>query len=189
VKRLASGKFRVVAFLGLAPITGRPIQLSRTFDTEHEAVAFRDTLLRDPAQFLEKLRERLQIAAIPLPPGGPLEQMYSVRGRRVILDADLARLLGTRTRVLNQAVSRNRQRFPEDFAFHLTKDEVVGLRSLGATAQPEHGGRRTLPRVFTDLGLVMAAAVIRSSAAVGLNIEVVRTVCAAGRVPGQAPLN
>jgi hypothetical protein len=86
VKHLASGRFRVTAFLGLAPITGKPIQLSRTFDTEDEAIAFRDTLLRDPAQFLENLRKRLQIAAIPLPPGGPLEQMYSVRGLRVILE-------------------------------------------------------------------------------------------------------
>jgi hypothetical protein len=112
--------------------------------------------------------------------------MYLVRGQHVMLDADVAKMFGTRTGWLNQTVSRHRQRFPEDFAFRLTPDEVAGLRSLGAVKPPGQGGRQSLPRVFTELGLLMVSAVLKSSAAAKLNIEIVRTVCAAGWTPGLA---
>jgi hypothetical protein len=104
-----------------------------------------------------------------------------------MLDADAAKLFGTGTGRLNEAVSRNRHRFPEDFAFRLSPDEVAALRSIGALKPPGHGGRRALPRVFTDLGLLMLGGILNSPRAVKLNIEVVRAVCAASRASESLP--
>jgi hypothetical protein len=98
-----------------------------------------------------------------------------------MLDADVAKLFGIRTGWLNQAVTRNRERFPEDFAFHLNSDEISGFRSLGAVKRPGQGGRRKFPRVFTDLGLLMVGAILKSPLAVKLNIEVVRTLFSASQ--------
>jgi hypothetical protein len=106
-------------------------------------------------------------------------RIYLIRGQRVMLDADVAQIFGTRTGILNQAVSRNRRRFPDDFAFRLTSTEIARLRDLGAVEPARRGGRRTLPRVFTDCGLLMVAAILKSPRAVKLNMEVVRTVNAA----------
>ncbi len=96
-----------------------------------------------------------------------------IRGRRVMLDADLARIYGVSTKVLNQAVKRNRQRFPKDFMFRLTKDEkkkVVThcdhLRYLRFSP--------TLPWVFTEHGAVMLASLLNSPVAVAASIQVVR---------------
>jgi hypothetical protein len=183
LERRPSGKFRIVVFLGPHPITGKPLRLSRTFDTEHEALSFRDALLEQPASILESLRHRLRVAALPELPGYPERRIYLIRGQHVMLDADVAQLFGTRTGWLNQAVSRHRQRFPDDFAFHLTPDEVALLRYLGAVKPPGQGGRRTLPRVFTDLGLLMVAAILKSPAAVKLNLEVIRAINAASQIP------
>jgi hypothetical protein len=131
--------------------------------------------------FIVRLRHQLQVAALPSSPGYPERRIYLVRGQTVMLDADVAELFGTQTNRVNQAVSRNQERFPEDIAFRLTPDEVAGLRSLGALKPPEHGGRRTIPRVFTDFGVLMLAAVLKSPTAVKLNIEVARALCAGCR--------
>lgn len=97
----------------------------------------------------------------------------TVRGLRVNLDADLARLYGVETKVLNQAVKRNRARFPDDFSFQLTAEEVVNLKSQSVTSR-SHGGTRKRPYVFTEHGALMAAQVLRSDAAAEMSIFVVR---------------
>jgi len=108
----------------------------------------------------------------------PIEgQIYTLRGKRVMLDADLARLYGVTTKRLNEQVRRNADRFPEDFAFSLTNEEVANLRSQIATSSEvprDHGGRRYRPRVFTEHGAIMAASVLNSSRAVEVSVFVVR---------------
>src|SRR5437868_1268620 len=78
-----------------------------------------------------------------------------VRGQRVMLDSDLARLYGVTTAALNQAVRRNAERFPNDFAFQLTQQEFTNLISQSVTSSGEYGGRRKLPWVFTEHGVAM----------------------------------
>ena len=106
--------------------------------------------------------------------------IYSVRGRKVIIDADLARLYGVTTAALNQAVRRNAGRFPEDFAFRLTpaeRSEVITncdhLKMIKYS--------RTLPLVFTEHGAVMAASVLNSDDAVRTSVLVVRAFVAMRR--------
>jgi ORF6N domain len=101
-------------------------------------------------------------------------QIYIVRGQRVMLDTDLAKLYGVPTKVLNQAVRRNAKRFPDDFAFPLKQQEVTDLRSQIVTSSLAHGGRRYLPWVFTEQGVAMLSSVLRSPTAVQVNIEIMR---------------
>jgi len=105
----------------------------------------------------------------------PIERVESVisliRGEKVILDVDLARLYGVTTSRLNEQVRRNRQRFPEDFVFQLTAEESAILRSQIATSK-SRGGRRYLPYAFTEHGAIMAANVLNSTRAV--SVQVVR---------------
>jgi len=96
------------------------------------------------------------------------------RDQRVILDADLARLYGIPTFRLNEAVKRNRDRFPDDFLFQLTKGELDALTSQIAISNKGRGGRRTLPYAFTEHGAVMAANILNSRRAVQMSIFVVR---------------
>jgi hypothetical protein len=95
-----------------------------------------------------------------------------VRGMRVMLDADLAALYGVQTRRLNEQVRRNRDRFPEDFIFELTAEELANLKSQSATSS--WGGRRKLPLAFTEHGAMMAATVLSTQRAVEVSIYVVR---------------
>lgn len=97
-----------------------------------------------------------------------------VRGQRVILDRDLAALYAVPTFRFNEAVKRNRKRFPDDFMFQLTADEVAVLTSHFAMSKPGRGGRRTLPYAFTEHGAVMAANILRSDRAVQMSVFVVR---------------
>jgi len=87
-------------------------------------------------------------------------RIYLVRGRKVLFDFDLADMYGVETRILNQAVSRNLERFPSDFMFQLTQQEVRNLRSQIVTSR--WGGRRYLPRAFTQEGVAMLSGVLRS---------------------------
>ena len=100
--------------------------------------------------------------------------IHVVRGRRVMLDADLAVLYGVATRRLNEQVKRNRGRFPEDFMFRLLPEEAVSLKSQFATSSGGWGGRRKLPNVFTEHGAVMLASVLNSATAVDSSVHVVR---------------
>jgi hypothetical protein len=111
--------------------------------------------------------------------------ILTVRGQKVILDADLARIYGVPTKRLNEQVRRNADRFPLDFAFVLTDQEVANLKSQFATSSLElnrsqfatgstHGGRRKLPTAFTEHGAIMAANVLRSKQAIQMSVFVVR---------------
>ena len=97
-----------------------------------------------------------------------------LRGQRVILDADLARLYGVTTGRLNQQVRRNPDRFPTDFVFDLREDEFDNLMLQNATSSSGHGGRRKLPMAFTEHGALMAASVLNSPRAVEVSVYVVR---------------
>lgn len=101
-------------------------------------------------------------------------RIFTIRGQRVILDADLARLYGVTTSRLNEAVKRNVERFPEDFRFHLTEVEVALLTSQIAISKPGRGGRRTRPWAFNEHGCLMAATVLNSERAVEMSIYIIR---------------
>jgi hypothetical protein len=103
-------------------------------------------------------------------------RIATVRGQRVIVDADLAALYGVETKRFNEAVKRNLAKFPEDFMFALTADEWAALRSQFATSNEQggRGGRRYAPRVFTEHGALMAATILNSPRAVEVSVYVVR---------------
>ena len=99
----------------------------------------------------------------------------TIRGQKVILDVDLARIYGVTTKRLNEQVKRNAKRFPPDFLFQLTADEADSLRSQIATLKSGRGQhRKFLPYAFTENGAVMAANVLNSPAAVRMSVFVVR---------------
>jgi predicted amino acid-binding ACT domain protein len=119
----------------------------------------------------------------------PIEQIdgmiHTVRGTRVILDSDLARIYGVPTFRFNEAIKRNRHRFPPDFMFQLTREEFNSLKSQIAMSKRQkslqiamsktgRGGRRTLPYAFTEHGALQAANVLRSSRAVEMSVFVIR---------------
>ena len=97
-----------------------------------------------------------------------------IRGQKVMLDADLARLYGVSTKAFNQAMRRNKDRFPPDFAFQLTDQEFHSLRSQFVTSNGR-GGRRYRPYAFTEQGVAMLSSVLQSKRAVQVNIEIMRT--------------
>jgi hypothetical protein len=110
--------------------------------------------------------------------------ILTIRGQKVVLDMELARIYGVTTKVFNQAVKRNKRKFPADFMFRLTLEEYENLRSQIVTSRftpnrsqivtGSHGGRRYLPYVFTEHGAVMAANVLHSDRAIQMSVFVVR---------------
>jgi hypothetical protein len=100
--------------------------------------------------------------------------ILTVRAIKVVLDTDLARVYGVTTARLNQALKRNLRRFPKDFAFQLSKAEHRNLRSQFVISSGAHGGRRTLPWVFTEHGALMAASVLNTARSIDTSIYVVR---------------
>ena len=127
--------------------------------------------------------------AIILKPENVARLVFFVRGEKVLLDADLAMLYGVEARALNQAVARNRKRFPADFMFQLTKKEFDNMRSQFVTtsrralvnssqavmSSRKHRGRAYRPYAFTEQGVAMLSSVLRSSRAVEVNIAIMRT--------------
>jgi hypothetical protein len=101
------------------------------------------------------------------------QKILLIRGQKVMLDNDLAELYGVQTKALTRAVKRNLDRFPEDFMFQLTPDEVEALRRQFGTSKGR-GGRRYLPYVFTEQGVAMLSSVLRSKRAVRVNIMIMR---------------
>ena len=101
-------------------------------------------------------------------------QIYTVRGQQVMLDSDLASIYQVETKVFNQAVKRNANRFPESFRFQLAQQEfdTINLRSQIVTSSLNYGGRRYLPYVFTEQGIAMLASVLRSTVAIKVSIEI-----------------
>lgn len=100
-------------------------------------------------------------------------RIYLVRGETVMLDADLADLYGVETKALNQAVGRNRERFPDDFMFQLSRKDLEHLRSQFVTSS--WGGRRYPPYAFTEQGVAMLSSVLRSKRAAQVNVAIMRT--------------
>lgn len=108
--------------------------------------------------------------------------IHIIREQRVMLDSDLAGLYCVQTKILNKAVSRNKDRFPEDFMFKLTNQEVAALRFQFGTSTNARGGRRYLPYAFTEQGIAMLSSVLRSKKAVQVNIEIMRAFVQMRRV-------
>ncbi len=108
----------------------------------------------------------------------PLENItgliYLIRGKKVMLDRDLAALYGVETKVFKQAVRRNIDRFPEDFMFELTKPEFENWRSQFVTSNSDKMGLRYNPMVFTEQGVAMLSSVLRSKTAIQVNIQIMR---------------
>ena len=98
--------------------------------------------------------------------------IYTIRGKQVMLDSDLAALYQVETKNLNKAVKRNIERFPASFCFQLTEKEVENLRFQIGTSSLNYGGRRYLPYVFTEQGVAMASAILRSDIAVKMSVEI-----------------
>ena len=120
------------------------------------------------------------------------KKIYTIRSFQVMLDSDLAELYGVETKVLNRAVSRNTGRFPKSFRFQLTQDEYDNLKNLRCqfgtsneltldmrsqivTSSSKHGGRRYLPYVFTEQGVSMLSAVLKSKTAIEMSIEIINS--------------
>lgn len=104
------------------------------------------------------------------------QKIHLLRSQRVMLDADLAEIYGVEARVLNQAVKRNLQRFPQDFMFQLTDDEFAVLRNSSqfVTSSRKYRGTKYRPYAFTEHGAVMLATVLNSPTAIEASIQVVR---------------
>ena len=98
-----------------------------------------------------------------------------IRGRKVMLDRDLAMLYGVETRTLNQAVRRNINRFPEDFMFQLTKEEMGNWKSQIVISNKDKMGLRKRPYAFTENGVAMLSSVLNSERAIEVNIQIMRT--------------
>lgn len=103
-----------------------------------------------------------------------LSDIMVIRGSKVILDSDLANLYGVETRRLNEQVKRNQAKFPEDFMFQPSKEELEILKSQIATSSSSWGGRRTLPFVFTEHGALQAANVLNSEQANRMSVFIIR---------------
>lgn len=104
------------------------------------------------------------------------QAILMIRGEKVLLDRDLAALYGLDTKVLKQAVRRNAGRFPDDFMFVLTQEELATLRSQFVTSKSEkRGGTRYAPMAFTEQGVAMLSSILNSERAIKVNIEIMRT--------------
>jgi hypothetical protein len=110
---------------------------------------------------------------LPIAPRTIEQRILLIHGYRVMLDRDLAELYGVTTKVLNQAVTRHLARFPVDFSFRLSRQEAANLKSQSVTSS-SHGGRRKVPRVFTEQGVAMLSSVLHSRRAIDVNIAIMR---------------
>jgi len=110
-----------------------------------------------------------------IPREGIEQTILVIRGHRVMMDADLAKLYGVTTSNLNKAVKRNSDRFPDDFMFRLSTQETAALTfQIGISKPRGRGGRRNAPYVFTEQGVAMLSSVLRSKRAIHVNIMIVR---------------
>lgn len=123
---------------------------------------------------MSRLKSQTVTSKLALPLERIEQRILSIRGQKVMLDVDLARLYRVSTKRLNEQVRRNLQRFPSDFMFQLTVEEYENLRSQFATSKQHRGGRRYLPLAFTEHGVAMLSSVLRSERAVQVNIAIMR---------------
>jgi len=103
-----------------------------------------------------------------------MNKIFLIRGKKVMLDKDLALLYGVQTKILKQAVKRNPRRFPADFYFELTKEETEILRSQFVTSRSGWGGLRYKPYAFTEQGVSMLSGVLNSETAIQVHIQIIR---------------
>ena len=101
-----------------------------------------------------------------------LNKIFMVRGEKVMLDSDLAEMYGVETKVFNQSIKRNLERFPKDFMFTLREKEWTNLRSQFVTSS--WGGARYRPKVFTEQGVAMLSSILNSKTAIAVNIRIIR---------------
>jgi hypothetical protein len=109
-----------------------------------------------------------------LPDETIINKIYIIRGHKVMMDRDLAELYGVDTRTLNQAVKRNLRRFPEDFMFQMTQEELKNWKSQIVISKSERMGLRKPPFVFTEQGVAMLSSVLNSDRAISVNIQIIR---------------
>ena len=110
-------------------------------------------------------------------------KIYIIRGNKVMLDHDLAKLYGVSTKRLNEQVRRNIKRFPGDFMFQLSQEEDDLLRSQFATSNAGRGGRRYFPFAFTEQGVAMLSSVLNSERAIAVNIQIMRAFAKIREIP------
>ena len=123
----------------------------------------------------DDLKSQIAISKPPFRAEDISPRIHIIRGHRVVLDADLADLYGVPTKRLNEAVRRNASRFPDDFMFQLSRDEIDFLRSQNATLKPGRGKhRKYLPFAFTEQGVSMLSCVLNSERAIQVNIAIMR---------------
>ena len=103
-----------------------------------------------------------------------LSKIYLIRGKKVMIDRDLAEMYGVETKRLNEQVKRNIKRFPSDFMFQLNPEEFENWKSQFATSNSQKMGFRKRPYVFTELGVSMLSSVLKSETAIEVNIQIVR---------------
>ena len=103
-----------------------------------------------------------------------MNKIYVIRGQKVMIDRDLAELYDVETRILNQAVKRNEKRFPEDFMFRLTQEELENWKSQIVISNKEKMGLRKPPLAFTEQGVAMLSSVLNSDRAIMVNIQIIR---------------
>jgi hypothetical protein len=103
-----------------------------------------------------------------------LSKIYLIRGMKVMLDRDLAELYGVETKRLKEQVRRNLRRFPDDFMFELTREELNYWRPQFATSNSDHKGLRYSPMAFTEQGVAMLSSVLHSERAINVNIQIMR---------------
>ncbi len=101
-------------------------------------------------------------------------KIYVIRGRKVMIDRDLAQLYDVETRALNQAVKRNEKRFPDDFMFQMTREEMQEWKSQIVISNRETMGLRKPPLVFSEQGVAMLSSVLNSDRAIQVNIQIIR---------------
>lgn len=112
--------------------------------------------------------------SLPVPVALIERRIYLIRGKKVMIDSDLADLYEVETKMLNRAVRRNLDRFPDDFMFQLTAEEEESLRFQIGTSKVGRGGRRYLPFAFTEQGVAMLSSVLNSKRAIEVNIVIMR---------------
>lgn len=103
-----------------------------------------------------------------------INKIYLIRGQKVMIDRDLAEMYGVETRALNQAIKRNEKRFPSDFMFKMTSEELSDWISQNVISNRERMGLRKPPNVFTEQGVAMLSSVLNSETAIEVNIQIIR---------------
>ena len=119
--------------------------------------------------------KQIKTKLITIPNERIISRIFLIRGRKVMIDRDLAELYEVETRILNQAVRRNINRFPPDFMFHLNQKETSIWKSQIVISTADKKGLRKNPLVFTEQGVAMLSSVLNSSRAVQVNIQIIRT--------------